>query len=180
MRDVPERALAQLAVLGWIVTNLCSFIEREGSFTYCVVLSDANPLLMPFDADRCGPAAAPDACPTDAFVGPRELDARACISYLTIEHRGEFDDAQRGAVGGGPWVFGCDVCQDVCPWNVSFAQETADPGFAPRAEVAAPDLRALLEIGEEEFARRYGATPFSRPGRAGMRRNAAAVLAGAA
>jgi epoxyqueuosine reductase len=131
---------------------------------------------LPFAADRCGTCRrCLDACPTNAFVAPRDLDARACISYLTIEHRGEFSDQQRADVG--EWVFGCDVCQDVCPWNISFAQATADPDVAPRADVTAPDLQTLIDIGEDDFARRYGDTPFSRPGRAGMRRNAAAVLA---
>ena len=175
---VPERELAQLAGLGWIGKNMMLIHPEIGSFTFIgVVLTDAALAHdLPFDADRCGTCRrCLDACPTNAFVAPRELDARACISYLTIEHRGEFNDEQRRDVG--TWAFGCDVCQDVCPWNISFARETADPGFAPRAEVMAPDLQALLEIGEDEFARRYGDTPFSRPGPGGMRRNAAAVLA---
>src|SRR5258706_9694129 len=106
----------------------------------------------PFDADRCGTCRrCLDACPTQAFVGPHDLDARACISYLTIEHRGEFDETQRAQVGD--WLFGCDVCQDVCPWNVSFARETLDPGFAPQLEVARPDVRALAAMNERDFQR---------------------------
>jgi epoxyqueuosine reductase len=177
---VPERELAQRAGLGWIAKNMMLIHPAIGSFTFIgVVLTDADLAPdLPFEADRCGTCRrCLDACPTDAFAGPGDLDARACISYLTIEHRGAFSDAQRRDVG--QWVFGCDVCQDVCPWNVSFAGATADPGFAVRAEVAAPDLRALAEMGDAEFARRYGDTPFARPGAAGMRRNAAAVLAGA-
>lgn len=77
----------------------------------------------------------------------------------------------------GDWVFGCDVCQDVCPWNVKFAAATADPGFAPRADLAAPDLTELVSLDAGAFERRYRDTPFERPGWAGMRRNAAAVLA---
>jgi epoxyqueuosine reductase len=103
-------------------------------------------------------------------VGPRNLDARSCISYLTIEHRGAFDATQRTQVGD--WLFGCDVCQDVCPWNVSFARATNDPGFAPRADVAAPDRAAFATMDEAEFDRRYSDTPFTRPGFEGMRRNA--------
>lgn len=175
---VPERELAQRAGLGWIGKNMMLIHPEIGSFTFIgVVLTDADlDPDLPFDADRCGTCRrCLDACPTNAFVGPRDLDARACISYLTIEHRGEFTDEQRAQVGD--WVFGCDVCQDVCPWNVSFARETRDAGLAPRADVAAPDLDALVAIGAEEFARRYGDTPFSRPGHSGMRRNAAAVHA---
>ena len=174
---VPERELAQQAGLGWIGKNMMLINPEIGSFTFIgVVLTDAalEPDL-PFEADRCGTCRrCLDACPTQAFVGPRDLDARACISYLTIEKRGELSDGERAQVGD--WVFGCDVCQDVCPWNVSFAAVTDDPGFAPRADVAAPDLRELVAIGAERFTERYGETPFSRPGHAGMRRNAAAVL----
>ena len=174
---VPERELAQLAGLGWIGKNMMLIHPEIGSFTFVgVVLTDAelDPDL-PFEADRCGTCRrCLDACPTQAFVGPRDLDARACISYLTIEHRAEFTPAQASQVGD--WVFGCDVCQDVCPWNVSFAQATSDPGFAPRPEVARPDVAQLVTIDESTFERRYAGTPFTRPGHRGMRRNAAAVL----
>ena len=176
---VPERELSQLAGLGWIGKNMMLINPEIGSFTFIgVVLTDAElEPDAPFEADRCGTCTrCLDACPTQAFVGPRDLDARACISYLTIEHRGEFTDAQRAQVGGSDWVFGCDVCQDVCPWNVSFARETADPGFAVRSDVAAPDIRTLATIDEAEFDRRYSETPFTRPGARGMRRNAASVL----
>ena len=174
---VPERELAQLAGLGWIGKNMMLIHPTIGSFTFIgVVLTDAalEPDL-PFEADRCGTCTrCLEACPTQAFVGPRNLDARACISYLTIEHRGEFGDTQASQVGD--WVFGCDVCQDVCPWNVSFARETADPELTPRADVVEPDVHALATMTDDEFQRRYGKTPFTRPGASGMRRNAAAVL----
>jgi len=174
---VPERELAQLAGLGWIGKNMMLIHPEIGSFTFIgVVLTDADLTPdLPFEADRCGTCTrCLDACPTQAFVGPRDLDARACISYLTIEHRGEFSETQRARVG--EWVFGCDVCQDVCPWNVSFARETADPGFTVRPDVAVPDIRALATMAESDFERRYRETPFTRPGATGMRRNAAAVL----
>jgi epoxyqueuosine reductase len=172
---VPERELAQLAGLGWIGKNMMLINPAIGSFTFIgVVLTDADLAPdPPFAADRCGSCTrCLDACPTDAFVGPRELNARACISYLTIEHRGEFDALQRQQVGD--WVFGCDVCQDVCPWNVSFATATDDAEFAPRPDVATPDLGELSTMADAEFALRYGDTPFARPGGAGMRRNARA------
>ena len=174
---VPERELAQLAGLGWIGKNMMLIHPEIGSFTFIgVVLSDADlEPDLPFEADRCGTCRrCLDACPTQAFVGERDLDARACISYLTIEHRGEFTDTQASQVGG--WVFGCDVCQDVCPWNVSFAQPTHDAAFAPRPEVARPDARELATMDETDFQRRYAGTPFTRPGYRGIRRNAAAVL----
>ena len=173
---VPERELAQLAGLGWIGKNMMLINPEIGSFTFIgVVLTDAElEPDAPFEADRCGTCTrCLDACPTQAFVGPRDLDARACISYLTIEHRGEFTEAQRAQVGD--WVFGCDICQDVCPWNVSFAQETADQGFAVRDDVATPDVQALRAMTDGDFDERYAGTPFTRPGARGMRRNAAAV-----
>jgi len=174
---VPERELAQLAGLGWIGKNMMLIHPEIGSFTFIgVVLSDADlEPDLPYEADRCGTCRrCLDACPTQAFVGERDLDARACISYLTIEHRGEFTDTQASQVGG--WVFGCDVCQDVCPWNVSFAKPTHDSSFAPRPEVARPDARELATMDETDFQRRYAGTPFTRPGHRGMRRNAAVVL----
>ena len=175
---VPERELAQLAGLGWIGKNMMLINPEIGSFTFIgVVLTDAElPADQPFDADRCGTCTrCLDACPTGAFVGPHDLDARACISYLTIERRGEFTATEREQVGD--WVFGCDVCQDVCPWNVSFAAATTDAGFEPRLDVAAPDVVALAAMDDTTFALRYADTPFARPGAAGMRRNAGAALA---
>jgi epoxyqueuosine reductase len=170
---VPERELAQLAGLGWIGKNMMLIHPEIGSFTFIgVILTDAELAPdLPFEADRCGTCRrCLDACPTHAFAGPRDLDARACISYLTIEHRGDFTETERAQVGD--WLFGCDVCQDVCPWNVSFARATRDPELAPRADVAQPDGAAFATMDANEFQRRYGDTPFTRPGLAGMRRNA--------
>src|SRR5436190_23151212 len=175
---VPERELAQRAGLGWIGKNMMLIHPTLGSFTFIgVVLTDADLAPdLPFEADRCGTCrACLDACPTSAFVAPGVLDARRCISYLTIEHAGEFDEADRRNVGD--WLFGCDVCQDVCPWNVKFARPTSDAELGVRHEIAEPDLAALLEREPESFARRFGDTPFERPGVEGMRRNATAVLA---
>jgi epoxyqueuosine reductase len=175
---VPERELAQRAGLGWVGKNTMLLHPRLGSFTFIgVILTDAALAPdLPFEADRCGSCRrCLDACPTDAFAAPQVLDARRCISYLTIEHRGAFSEAERQLVG--EWLFGCDVCQDVCPWNVTFARATSDPELASRPELVALEPEAMLEGDAAEFSRRFGATPFARPGFAGMRRNAQSVLA---
>jgi len=156
---VMEKPLAQAAGIGWQGkhTNLVS--REHGSWLFLGVILTSLELEPDAPAEQgvhCGTCTrCLDACPTQAFVGPRNLDARACISYLTIEHRGEFTAQQRAQVGD--WVFGCDVCQDVCPWNVSFAQETADPGFAPRDEVAVEVVgrprgtgREVLDVAHRE------------------------------
>jgi epoxyqueuosine reductase len=175
---VPERELAQRAGLGWIGKNAMLIDPEIGSFTFIgTVLTDADlPVDPAFDADRCGTCrACLDACPTAAFAAPYTLDARRCISYLTIEHRAEFTSEQQAWVG--EWLFGCDVCQDVCPWNLRFAQPTLDTALAP---LVGPDPAELTTIDTEDFDVRYGGTPFNRPGLTGMRRNAAAVHANAA
>ena len=173
---VPERELAQRAGLGWIGKNAMLIRPSLGSFTFIgVVLTDA-PLApdLPFEMDRCGACTrCLDACPTSAFVAPRTLDARRCISYLTIERRGAFTEAE--AAMTGEWLVGCDVCQDVCPWNERFAPVTGDPALAVRPELATPEATTFAEMGEDEFDRRFKDTPFARPGLAGLRRNAAAL-----
>jgi len=175
---VPERELAQRAGLGWIGKNTMLINPIVGSFTFIgVIFSDADLVPdLPFEADRCGTCRrCLDACPTAAFVESRVLDARRCISYLTIEHAAPFRDDERRLVGD--WLFGCDVCQDVCPWNVTFAEPTSDPELAVRADVAAPEPAELLALAPEEFERRFGDTAFERAGASGLRRNAAAVAA---
>jgi len=175
---VPERELAQRAGLGWIGKNMMLIHPRLGSFTFIgVVLTDA-PLApdLPFEADRCGSCRrCLDACPTGAFLEPHVMDARRCISYLTIEHRGDFTEPEQHMVSD--WLFGCDVCQDACPWNVAFARPTRDLELALRPDLTSLDLASLEAMPSVEFERRFGATPFARAGHAGMRRNAAAVRA---
>jgi epoxyqueuosine reductase len=151
---------------------------RLGSFTFIGCVLTDLPLApdAPFTADHCGSCrACLDACPTAAFPTSRTLDATRCISYLTIEHRGAFDPEQGRMVG--EWLFGCDVCQDVCPWNDKFTAPTDEPRFAPRSDMVVPDLDELCAMDNAAFHRRYGETAFDRAGRAGMARNARQVIA---
>lgn len=173
---VPERELAQRAGLGWIGKNTMLIDPRRGSFAFLAsILTNLDLALdQPFAADRCGSCRrCLDACPTGAFPQERVLDSRLCISYLTIEFKGEFDDRQAEMLG--EWLFGCDVCQDVCPWNHKFASphESAALGIGPDAAFHALD--ALCHLSEEEYQTVFSATPLTRPGRAGLARNARAV-----
>ena len=170
---VPERELAQRAGIGWIGKNTMLIDPERGSFSFiATVLTDVDLAIdLPFDADRCGTCRrCLDACPTGAFPSDHVLDSRRCISYLTIEHRGPIDFAQGQALNG--WVFGCDICQDVCPWNLKFARAPDDQMLAPDAEMAALNLRELADLSDEEFERRFGHTALRRAGPDGIRRNA--------
>lgn len=170
---VPERELAQRAGLGWIGKNTMLIDPRHGSFMFLGTVFTNLELALdqPFEADRCGTCRrCLDACPTGAFPTERVLDSRRCISYLTIEHAGDIDLAQH--TGLGDWVFGCDVCQDVCPWNVKFARPANDPDLELDPALAQLDLTEIVTMSDDEFDRRYGWTPLERPGAAGMRRNA--------
>jgi epoxyqueuosine reductase len=175
---VPERELAQRAGLGWMAKNTMLIHPRLGSFTFIgVVLTDLElDVDPPFETDHCGSCRlCLDACPTAAFPTERVLDARRCISYLTIELRGPFDREQSAMLGD--WLFGCDVCQDVCPWNEKFSVKTSEPRFAARPEVVRPDLDELTTLDEATFHARYAETALERTGAAGLARNARAVAA---
>jgi epoxyqueuosine reductase len=175
---VPERELAQRAGLGWIGKNTMLVRPGAGSFFFIgSVFTDLPlPADAPFETDHCGSCTrCLDACPTGAFVGPRVLDATRCISYLTIEHKGPIPDQLVPQLGG--WAFGCDACNDACPWNQRFAAETGVAEFRPRRDLNGGDPEQFERMSEDEFARLFGDTPLARPGLAGMRRNVRAALA---
>ncbi len=170
---VPERELGQRAGLGWIGKNTMLIDPGAGSFFFIgSIFTDANLAVdLPFESDRCGTCRkCLDACPTGAFPQERVLDSRLCISYLTIEHRGDIPDQLAAQMDN--WVFGCDICQDVCPWNRKFAHRANDSALEQEAELATLDLRELSEITNEQFEHRYGRTALERPAATGMRRNA--------
>jgi epoxyqueuosine reductase len=173
---VPERELAQRAGLGWIGKNTMLVTPGSGSFFFIgSIFTDlALAIDLPFEMDRCGSCTrCLDACPTGAFVAPRVLDATRCISYLTIEQKGPIPDELAERFEG--YAFGCDICNDVCPWNQRFAQETAVDEFQPRIELGA-DPGEFESMSPEEFTRRFGHTALERPGLEGMRRNYRAAL----
>ena len=177
-----ERDLGEQAGLGWHGKNTMLIHPEHGSwFLLAELLLNAElPLSAATVPDRCGACTrCLDACPTGAFTAPHVLDARRCISYLTIEHRGSIPRELRPLIGGH--VFGCDVCQDVCPWNIKAARLgrglTELDVFAPRAGVLAPDLVDLLGITSAGFRDRFAGSPVLRARRAGFVRNVAVALA---
>jgi len=173
---VLEKLWARQAGIGWQGkhTNLISK-ELSSWFFLGEILVDAElEPDAPFEEDHCGTCTACiDVCPTRAIVAPYVLDARKCISYLTIEHRGPIPRELRPLMGN--LIFGCDLCLDVCPWN-KFAQVTRDPAFEPRPDLSAPKLVEFLGMTDAEFRRRFKGSPILRAKRGGFLRNVCVAL----
>jgi epoxyqueuosine reductase len=174
-----ERELAQRAGLGWIGKNTCLIHPRRGSYFFLaeILLGIDLPPDPPFAADHCGTCTrCLDACPTHCILPDRTLDASRCISYLTIENKGAISPELQPAVGN--WIFGCDVCQQVCPWN-RFADPVGEPSLNTRPEQAHPALLAELTLSPQDFNRKFRRTPIKRAKRRGYLRNVAVAIANA-
>ncbi|NML95305.1 tRNA epoxyqueuosine(34) reductase QueG [Novosphingobium olei] len=168
---VMEKPLGQAAGLGWQGKHTNMVSRTHGSWLFLGAVFTT--IDLPFDtphADRCGSCrACQDACPTQAFPAPYRLDARRCVSYLTIEHKGPVPETLRAGLGNR--IYGCDDCLAVCPWN-SFARAAqANRAYLPRAELVAPKLAELLALDDATFRRVFAGSPIKRIGRDRMVRN---------
>ncbi len=169
-----EREFGQRAGLGWIGKNTCLIHPRRGSFFFLgeVLLGIALAPDAPFTVDHCGTCTrCIEACPTRCILPDRTIDARRCISYLTIELKGTIPVDLRSQMGS--WVFGCDICQQVCPWNLRFAPSIPEPSFQARSFLLDPDLKAFLRLDQEGFKREFRDSPLKRAKLRGLLRNAA-------
>ena len=172
---VIERIFAQHAGIGWIGKNTCVLNEKLGSWLFLGVMLTSLELTPDLPAtDRCGSCTrCLDACPTNAFPAPYQLDATKCISYLTIEKRGDIPVDLREGIGRQ--VYGCDICQDVCPWNRQ-APVTQIAAFTPRTQLVNPDLAWLAGLSLDEFREVFRGSPIKRAKYAGLRRNVAVAM----
>ena len=172
---IVERVAAKYAGIGWIGKNTCIINQKVGSWLFLGVILTSIELETGLPApDRCGSCTrCIEACPTDALIAPYQMDSNKCIAYLTIEKRGAIPDELRA--GMGRHVFGCDICQDVCPWNRR-APATEIAEFQARPELVNPALDWLAEMSAEEFSRKFRGSPVKRAKRNGLRRNAAIAI----
>ncbi len=172
---VVERVFAKYAGVGWIGKNTCIINQKIGSWLFLGVILTSLELTPDVPApDRCGTCTrCIEACPTDAILASYQLDANRCISYLTIETRGSIPEELRA--GMGRHVFGCDICQDVCPWNRK-APATTAPEFSAREGLVNPALDWLAEMSAEEFRKTFRGSPIRRTKHSGLRRNAVIAM----
>jgi epoxyqueuosine reductase len=172
---IVERVFAKYSGIGWTGKNTCLINQKNGSWLFLGVILTSLELKPDLPApDRCGTCTrCIDACPTDAFVAPYQLDSNRCIAYLTIEKRGSISEEFREGIGHH--VFGCDICQDVCPWNRK-APATDAPEFQARAGLVNPALDWLAEMSIEEFRETFRGSPIKRTKHSGLRRNVAIAM----
>ena len=171
-----EREFAQRSGLGWIGKNSCLINPKKGSYFLLAEVMLGLDLIpdQPFTSDHCGNCTrCIEACPTDCILPNRTIDSSRCISYLTIEEKGTIPPELRSDLG--KWLFGCDICQQVCPWNLRFAAASADSAFQPREMLRSPDPGRFLELAPEKWRPTLRNSPLERPRRVGLVRNACIV-----
>src|SRR5690348_15058740 len=170
-----ERVYAKYAGIGWVGKNTCIINQRLGSWLFLGVILTSLELAPDLPApDRCGTCTrCIEACPTEALTAPYQLDSNRCISYLTIEKRGAVPEDMRA--GMGRHLFGCDICQDVCPWNRK-APGSTEPELQPRPELVNPALEWLAEMNASQFAETFRGSPVRRAKLSGLRRNAVIAM----
>lgn len=172
-----ERDFAQMAGMGWSGKNTCFISPKHGSYfllgeSLLDIELEPN---SPFNTDQCGSCRrCIEACPTQCIREDRTIESGRCISYLTIENKGPIPPDLRPQIGN--WVFGCDICQMVCPWNIRFAKPEGDSALAPRDEVPQPVLRKEIRLTPQEFNRKFRRSPIQRAKRRGYLRNVAVAL----
>jgi epoxyqueuosine reductase len=174
-----ERELARRAGIGWTAKNTCTLNQQLGSWLFlcCIVTSlEVAPDVLPAPAaDRCGTCRrCIEACPTDALIAPHQMDASRCIAYLTIEKRGPIPEELRASIGRQ--VFGCDICQDVCPWNQKAGRQPSATPDLTRSELINPTLAWLAELTPERFNQQFRGSPMKRTKRSGLLRNVATAM----
>lgn len=175
---IVERVYARHAGIGWIAKNTCIINQKLGSWIFLGVILTSLELAADLPAaDRCGSCTrCIDACPTQAIIAPGKLDARRCIAYLTIEKRGQIPEELRPALGHH--VFGCDICQDVCPWNnkAGNAPPASAQEFEPQQGLFHPHLQSLAGMNEQEFRQIFRGSPVKRTKYSGLKRNVAVAM----
>ena len=173
---VMEKVWAAHAGIGWQGKHTITITKEYGSWIFLGEII-CN-LEFDYDSpstDMCGDCRlCIDACPTQAIVEPYVLDATRCISYLTIEHRGEVKNDIGERIDN--WIFGCDICQDICPWNRKYSRQSGISGFNPRDYNISPNLRSLLEITQDQFNRKFENSPIKRRKLAGLKQSVITVL----
>ena len=169
---VMEKSWAQRAGIGWIGkhTNLLTRNYSSWIFLGVIIINAELQYDPPFEDDLCGSCTACiDDCPTDALVKPYVLDSNRCISYLTIEHKGEFDDSVSDKMNN--WIYGCDICQEVCPWSIKFSQKTSDLSFTKRSILSEKTLDDWENLTEKDFQSIFKKSAVKRTKYSGLMRN---------
>ena len=169
---IMEKVWAQRSGIGWIGKHTNLITKDYGSWVFLgeLIINKELEYDGPFSEDLCGTCnLCIDECPTDAIVNPYELDSNRCISYMTIEHRGDFQKEDK--IDLNDWIYGCDICQEVCPWNIKFSQMTNEKDFEDRYSVQSKDYRDWENITEDDFRMLFKNSAVKRTKYAGLKRN---------